>query len=289
MEIIFFDYYHPYAGLCNQLYLLTNHIHNALINNNLIYIHRFNIDIFNKTRKPLDSVLDIESTNRSIRRLTGKDVISPTPPCVIKSIPELRIYPVSSIELMSCLEFNKGVMDKVNVIKQEHLGSGYYGIHFRLEIDCILHYTFPNKIYNEFMDLVNRDPQLALEFFEKLDKQAINSYCDRLLSDYIVYVKQFGFDRIWFISTGVTKYTINDYFIPYFEKFLNFIKQYGNYYINPVIYPERELNALVDLLILRDSEKLIGFSGSSFSEGYCYKVNQIRKVTREFLFVKEKT
>ena len=45
---------------------------------------------------------------------------------------------------------------------------------------------------------------------------------------------------------------------------------------------------VVDLLILRDSEKMIGFSGSSFSEGYCYKVNQIRKVTREFLFVKEK-
>ena len=48
------------------------------------------------------------------------------------------------------------------------------------------------------------------------------------------------------------------------------------------------MNALVDLLILRDSFKMIGFQGSSFSEGYCYKVNQIRKVTSDFLFVKEK-
>ena len=57
---------------------------------------------------------------------------------------------------------------------------------------------------------------------------------------------------------------------------------------NSKFYKDRELNALIDLLILRDSEKMIGFEGSSFSEGYCYKVNTIRKVTKECLFVKER-
>jgi hypothetical protein len=64
-------------------------------------------------------------------------------------------------------------------------------------------------------------------------------------------------------------------------------KSNGTYSISQTHYQERELNALVDILILRDAEKMIGFQGSSFSEGYCYKVNQIRKVTKEFLFVKE--
>ena len=51
------------------------------------------------------------------------------------------------------------------------------------------------------------------------------------------------------------------------------LAQEGNQ--QPKIYEERELNALVDLLVLRDSEKMIGFEGSSFSEGYCLKVNSI--------------
>ena len=39
-NIILLDYYEPFAGLCNQLYLITNHIHNALVNNKQIYIHK---------------------------------------------------------------------------------------------------------------------------------------------------------------------------------------------------------------------------------------------------------
>ena len=288
MEIIFFDYYHPYAGLCNQLYLLTNHIHNALLNNKMLYVHRFNLDIFKKSRRPLHDVFDIHSTNQLIEKLTGKKVISTNPPTIITSIPELRIYPVSSIELLACLQFNKGITDQVKVIRENYLPDDFYGIHFRLEIDCILHYTFPSKIYDEFMDLVNTDNVKALEYFERLDKTPIEKYCNGLMQDYLSGVQQFGFDHIWFISTGITKWPIHNYFIPYFERLVNFITSNGGkVYINPVIYQERELNALVDLLILRDSIKMIGFSGSSFSEGYCYKVNEIRKVTREFLFVKE--
>ena len=54
-------------------------------------------------------------------------------------------------------------------------------------------------------------------------------------------------------------------------------------------FEERELNALVDLLTLRDSDKIIGFSGSSFSEGYCYKVNSIRNPNKEYLFIEGNT
>ena len=51
-------------------------------------------------------------------------------------------------------------------------------------------------------------------------------------------------------------------------------------------FEERELNALVDLLTLRDSDKMIGFEGSSFSEGYCFKVNCVKvNCVKDYRFV----
>lgn len=60
---LFLDYYYPYAGLCNQLYLITNHIAQAFLDNKQIYIHKFNIDIFKKERVPFSEVIDIKKTN----------------------------------------------------------------------------------------------------------------------------------------------------------------------------------------------------------------------------------
>jgi hypothetical protein len=289
MEIIFFDYYHPYAGLCNQLYLLTNHIHNAYSLGKRIYIHKFNIDIFKKTRIPFRDIFDIKKTNENLKQLTGiEELISTKQPEIINFIPKLCIYPVSNVNILNCLEFNETKIKMVKTV-QDKLGKNYYAIHFRLEADCILHYTYPPEVYNKFMDLSNVNEQLAIDFFDSLDKKVINEYCIFLMKQYISFIYTFGFSKTWYISTNVTKNSIHDYFKVYLNDLINFIiKNGGNYFISELIYKERELNALVDLLILRDSSKMIGFQGSSFSEGYCYKVNEIRKVTTDFLFVKEK-
>ena len=104
METIFFDYYHPYAGFCNQLYLITNHIAQAFIESKQIYIHKFNIDIFKKERVPFSEVIDIKKTNENFINFGCRPLLSETPPKIIGDIPELCIYPVSSIEILSCLE-----------------------------------------------------------------------------------------------------------------------------------------------------------------------------------------
>ena len=67
--IHFLDYYHPYAGLCNQLYLITNHIHDAYSKGVKIFIHKINIDIFKKERVFANEVLDIEKTNKNLKKL----------------------------------------------------------------------------------------------------------------------------------------------------------------------------------------------------------------------------
>lgn len=288
MDIVFFDYYHPYAGLCNQLYLITNHIHRCYTINKQIYIHKFNLDIFKKNRVSIKFVLDIETTNKNLKRLTGKNILASQPPEIISSMQQLCIYPVSSIEILNCLAFNQDIVNLVETIKYRNLDYDYYGIHFRLDIDAILHYTFGKEIYNKYMDLSNQDTILAEQFFETLNKNKIESYCNFLIQQYIRSVEQFGFDKIWYICTSLLKWDIHEYFVKYLEQLTGFIlKNGGKFFISSIYYNERELNALVDLLVLRDCKKMVGFEGSSFSEGYCFKVNQIRKVTQEFIFVKE--
>jgi hypothetical protein len=287
MKTIFFDYYHPYAGLCNQLYLITNHINLCYKNGTQIYIHRFNTDIFKKNRVSLNTVLDIPKTNENLKRLTGREIINAEPPDIIESIPRLQIYPVSNIAILNCLEFNETILEKVNNFKEK--SKSYYAIHFRLDIDCILHYTFGKTVYNRFMDLANRESRLAKEYFDSLNQTVIKEYCEFLMSQYLTFVKQLGFDKTWYICTPILKNEIHDPFKVYLSQLTDFInKSNGSYSISQTFYRERELNAIVDIVILRDAEKMIGFQGSSFSEGYCYKVNQIRKVTKEFVFVKER-
>jgi hypothetical protein len=283
MESLFLDYYHPFAGLCNQLYLITNHIHDAFNKNKKLYIHKVNIDIFKKERILACDFFNIDATNEKLKQLTGRYILEPKMPEIVKSIPKLCIYPVSSIEILNCLTFNKSIIEKMNSLK---IKNGYYAVHFRLDIDAIVHYTFGKEIYNQFMDLCNVGE--AKKYFELLDQLKIERYCSFLLEQYFTFILKFGFDKTWYISTSITKWEIHDPMVKYLKLFTDFITNGGGkYYIPPKIYPQRELNALVDLLILRDSECLIGFEGSSFSEGYCLKVNSIRKVIKEFLFVKE--
>jgi len=287
MITYFLDYYHPFAGLCNQLYLITNHIHDAYNKGVQLFIHKFNIDIFKKERVFANEVLDIEKTNENLKKLTGKEILVSECCETVQYLPKLCIYPVSSIEILNCLEFHGSILSDVNKLKSI-FPKGYYSIHFRLDIDAIIHYTFGKEVYNEFMDLCNNSSILAKEFFDTLDKKKIGEYCNFLMHQYFLLIKHFGFDKTWYISTSITKDSIHEPMKIYLNLLTNYIlENKGVYYIPPKIYEDRELNALVDLLVLRDSEKMIGFEGSSFSEGYCLKVNSIRKITKEYLFVKE--
>ena len=154
--VIFLDYYHPYAGLCNQLYLITNHIHDCYNKGTKLFIHKVNIDIFKKERILACDFFDIHKTNENLKKVTGTFILETDLPKNIDYIPNLCIYPVSSIEILNCLEFNGSIISEVNKLKSI-FPNGYNSVHFRLDIDCILHYTFGKKVYNHFMDLANKN------------------------------------------------------------------------------------------------------------------------------------
>jgi len=291
MSIYFLSYYHPFAGLCNQLYLITNHIHDCYNKDVQLFIDKVNVDIFKKNRINADTFFDIDKTNENIFKLTNKMILIKEKPEIVTFIPKLCIYPVSSIEFLNCLEFHGSILQNVESIKSQFINKknpSYFAIHFRLDIDAIVHYVFGKEIYNTFMDLCNTNKTQAKEYFQTLDQYKIKVYCSFLMRQYYLLISKIGFNKPWYICTSITKWKIHDPMIIYLKKLINFIVENGGeYYIPELVYQERELNALVDLLILRDSEKMIGFEGSSFSEGYCLKVNRIRNITKEYLFVKE--
>ena len=74
-QVIFLDYHEVYAGLCNQLYLITNHIYEAYQKKTKIYINKINIDIFKNERVPATDVFDFVKTNKNINKLIGMDLI----------------------------------------------------------------------------------------------------------------------------------------------------------------------------------------------------------------------
>jgi hypothetical protein len=275
--VIFLDYYHPYAGLCNQLYLITNHIHSAFVKGLKIYIHKVNIDIFKKNRIPAEEFFDLKATADNIKRLTGTDILLFEKPTDNFVIPDLCIYPVSSIEILNCLEFHKRFTSLVPKMK-------YNGIHFRIELDSIIHYLFEKHCYDDFMDRCN---QLCPDFGEKfINLPEVKNYIEYLMNQYFQFILHFGFELPWFISTSIGKNDIHNCLKDTLKRLTDFIQQHGGTFIqSKKHFVDRELNALVDLLTLRDSESLIGFEGSSYSEGYCYKVNSIRNPNKEYRFV----
>ena len=274
---IFLDYYHPYAGLCNQLYLITNHITEAIQKDIKIYINKVNIDIFNKERIPAEDFFDLKVTNENIKKLTGKDIILFKKPQINFVIPKLCIYPVASIEILNCLEFNEKFYQKNPKIN-------YNSIHFRLELDAIISYLFNNNCYNDFMDRCNNGT-ISKNFCDNfMNLQEVKDYINYLLNQYISFINQIGFENPWYICTLIGKKKIHDCLKPTLKILTDFINKKGSNLKNEQHFEQRELNALVDLLILRDAKYMIGFEGSSYSEGYAFKVNSVRKIN----YVKEK-
>ena len=262
------------------MYLISNHIHQAIKQNTKIYINKVNIDIFKKNRIPAEDFFDLPKTNENLKRLTGgKDLILFEKPLKDFVIPRLCIYPVSSVEILSCLEFQQ----RFTSIK---IPKGYYGLHFRMELDSIIHYLFNENCYNNFMDHCNNGT-LSSSFTKNfMECPNVINYINYLLSQYFEYILHFGFNETWYISTLIGKKEIHSCLIPVLKRITDFIIHHGGKVLTMCSqFEERELNALVDLLILRDSSKLIVFEGSSFSEGYCCKVNSINKEVKEYCTV----
>ena len=272
---ILLDYYIPYAGLCNQIYLISNHITEAIEKNEQIFVNKMNIDIFNKKRIPASEIIDIDKTNKNLNKevLINFDLNEVfDKDCYI---PNLRIYPVTNNFVLSCITFHE----------KYYTPFEGYGIHFRIDIDCLIHYLFDKESYNDFIKKVNISPELALSKAKNLLlDEKVKGYINYLFKQYVSFMVQLGFDKPWYICTPIGKDPYNNLLQDYLDKFINFIKENGGTYeVSKKIYDHRELNALVDLLVLKRCERVIGFEGSSFSEGYVYKVNTFKNKMFRFI------
>ena len=276
---IYLAYSLDYAGLCNQLYLISNHILEAINAGVDIYIPTMNVDIFYNKRVPTNEILDIHKTNENINKFLKKNVNilkTKIPDGLNWYVPKLLVYPVMSVEILRCLEFHESI--KLNAI----IPCKYNTIHFRLDIDSIIHHVYPPDMYDYFMGLSQID---KISFSNRVAKSPeVVEYCNRLIGNYFEYIQLIGFELPWYICSPLGKNQVHDSVLWTLDKLKDFITN-GNGTIikSKECYQERELNALVDLLILRNADTIIGFEGSSFSEGYAYKLRSPRNI---YYFVK---
>jgi hypothetical protein len=265
---IYLAYSLEYAGLCNQLYLISNSILEAINTGVDIYIPTMNVDIFSGKRVQTNDILDIHKTNENINNLLQKNVNilkTKIPDGLNWYVPKLLVYPVMSVEILGCLEFQESI--KLNASIPEK----YNAIHFRLDIDSVVHHVYPPGMYDYFMGLPHVD---KINFSNRAARSPeVIEYCNRLIKNYFKFIQLIGFELPWYICSAVGKGPVHDSVLWTLDKLKNFITNGNGKIIQAKeCYKERELNALVDLLILHNADTIIGFEGSSFSEGYSYKL-----------------
>ena len=259
---IFLDYSSEYyAGLCNQLYLITNHINDAEILKKNIYIKYFISDIFSKSIVNFDEVVNIPATNKNFEKLGLFTKILEECPEDCVSAKKLCIYPVTNVKILKSLVFSDSFVDYNDKLKGE-----YYSIHFRLDMDCVISKLFGNE---SLLLLLNNKLLISNDMDVMIDR-----YSELLLIEYLKYVNIIGFDKKYYICTPIGKWPVHSRFEKYLLRIVKFIEKNGGTVIIPEkYYPQRELNALVELLIITKSQRFIGFYGSTFSEGYAYIVS----------------
>jgi len=171
---------------------------------------------------------------------------------------------------LKALTFNSTIIEKANSVKDK-LGNDYYSIHFRLDIDCIISKLYGTDVLNSFLkDNGNKDNLINVPIVDR--------YCEYLLIEYLKIVELLGFDKKYYICTPIGKWEIHSHFEKYLNRLINYISTNSqDAIVGELYYKERELNALVELIILRDSSSTIVFEGSTFSEGYSLKVNDYSK------------
>ena len=157
------------------------------------------------------------------------------------------------LEFYKNVKFVSGFQDALNYVKKHYLGTKYNVVHLRLEDDFVAPFSslFRNYSYTEYTNiLLNR-------YLELMDKMFLPT------------------DKIYLATHLSKSHYENNYVI-------NIIKQkYPNIVVSVpwrehILLPHgREIDAIVDFAIGRNSEKFIGMFASTFSI-LISKVNKAR-------------
>jgi hypothetical protein len=280
----------PRIGLCNQLQSIVKTFLLGIKYNRSIYIDKFQIDLESGRLTDINEILDIDKMNHfyaenniniKINKNMDDNILSDLENYKLKEINYDNLSNISFINdiiennmdkqiiyignpvslcisnsfnldwsdyknlyffLMTNLIFKQSFYDLKDHIKNQLNLTNFTTIHLRIEDDAIKHFAY---CYNLTIDEYNK---ILLDYYtSKINNQ----------------------DKKIYICSGILEYsnTINfDFYNKLLDDNNNKILDKRNIIISDYIKHNRELIAIVDLLIAFDSENFVGCWISSFSQ-----------------------
>ena len=285
----------PKLGLCNQLQTIVKGILLSIKYQRDLFIHNFQINLNTKTFTNINEILDINEINKFLKHNNYNiKVLKYLDNSILSKIEEFKLPNINYNKIQVLKNIN---IDNKNNLQNEYIYLGnivsiclqnslnlkyydfknnYYQILANLKFNNIF-YEIKNKIINDlklnnFTAIHLRIEDDALKHFSHCHKISIDEYNNKLKSFYELHIKNNKNNNIY-ISSGILNFDnkINSQYYLDLKLKYNNIYDKSNIQIDKYYLNNRELIAIVDLLLCFDSSKFIGCGISSFSrviEGY---------------------
>ena len=251
-------------GLCNQLYAIKGTCEYAYENNiNTIVIENFLTDIVKNTYCNISDIIDLNHLNNLLKKYNIKVLDWNTDTGFEKTnviFNEAPYWNVSSdcyisTYILSNLKFNSKFYDIADEIlkKNKITAEPCNVIHLRLENDAIEHWSKVNGLSPEEFKKI-----LEIKYIKNIDKYINKSYIT------IVVASEY--------DNNVIKYLRDNGYL---------------YLTTEKRFKERELNAIVDLIITQRCDRVIlGFFESSFVFTAMMRIIKTPKTQKIYFFCK---
>lgn len=278
----------PRIGLCNQLQTIVKSILLGIKYNRNIYINKFQTHLYNKNLCDINQILDIKKINDYIKTLNTKIMILPKiDNNIINNIqkyylPKINYNTISrETNINNYIEknLNKNILYLGNIVSLDiYTSFGYHwndynNLYYNLMSNIVFHdkfYKIKDYIKNT-LSLTNyrtihlRIEDDAIKHFSNCFKMSVNEYNDKLLDFYNkAIIKN---PQPSYICSGILDYDNKLNYKYYTDLMKNniFLFDKKNIHIDDYYLKNRELIAIVDLLIAYDSDHFIGNGASSFT------------------------
>lgn len=293
----------PRIGLCNQLQCIVKGILLGIKYNRNVYIDKFQINLYSNDLCDINEILNINKINNYLRlkKIENFKILCEIDSDITNNLNNYKLSSIAYDNVSNESFINNHIeenLDKpiiylgnlVSLCISKSFGyewEDYDNLYYNLMSNIVFHDKF-YKVKNYIKNILNlgnyttvhlRIEDDALKHFSHCYNKSLSEYNEILLSFYEEKMKHVT-SRIY-ICSGMLKYdnTIN---FNYYEKMMNknrLLCDKKDISIDRYYLDNRELIAIIELLLAYDSDRFIGCGISSFSrciENY-FKCNKNNK------------
>jgi hypothetical protein len=283
----------PRIGLCNQLQTIVKGILLAIKYNRDLYIDQFQIDLDSNRLVNINNILDINEMNIFLKNVIKTQIV------ILNTLNidnNLDKYKLPNIDYNQ-IAYSNYIGDDIELNK--HMKIIYLGNIVSLDIyksfnyiwndysDDNLYYIIMNNIkfnktFYELKDYIKQKLNLsqfycihlriendALKHFSHCYNVSVNEYNKKIIDFYNTNIKSMLHDKKKiYICSGMLKFD-NSINLEYYKKLIKdntLLCDKTNINLDEYYLHNRELIAIIDLLISFDSDLFVGCEISSFSQ-----------------------